>query len=90
MTSLPRHLSCQLVRYCANWQFYWSVCAVLALTALFAVSELLLGRGDVVAAINLSGPEAVMDSPVARERYRESLQQCADAISLELGAQERR
>ena len=38
----------------------------------------------------LSGPEAVMDSPVARERYRESLQQCADAISLELGAQERR
>jgi len=27
-----------------------------------------------------------MDSPVARERYRESLQQCADAISLELGA----
>ena len=47
-------------------------------------------RGDVVAAINLSGPEAVMDSPVARERYRESLQQCADAISLELGAQERR
>lgn len=39
MTSLPRHLSCQLVRYCANWQFYWSVCAVLALTALFAVLD---------------------------------------------------
>ncbi|TBU97819.1 IclR family transcriptional regulator [Stutzerimonas kirkiae] len=45
-------------------------------------------RGDVVAAINLSGPEAVMDSPVARERYRESLQQCAQAISRELGARQ--
>ena len=36
------------------------------------------------------GPEAVMDSPVARERYRESLQQCADEIAAELGASPRR
>ncbi|MFP6847455.1 MAG: IclR family transcriptional regulator [Pseudomonas sp.] len=43
-------------------------------------------QGEVVAAINLSGPEAIMDSPVARERYRENLQQCAEAISRELGA----
>lgn len=44
--------------------------------------------GEVVAAINLSGPDAVMDSPVAREHYREALQQCAQAISRELGAAE--
>lgn len=48
MTSLPRHLSCQLVRYCANWQFYWSVCAVLALTALFAVLDVQTDRKSVV------------------------------------------
>ncbi|EPJ9536446.1 IclR family transcriptional regulator domain-containing protein, partial [Pseudomonas aeruginosa] len=41
--------------------------------------------GEVVAAINLSGPESVMDSPVARERFRESLQECAQAIARELG-----
>lgn len=35
--SSPRYLSCSLIRYCANRQFYWSVFAVLALTALFAV-----------------------------------------------------
>ncbi|MBI8342685.1 IclR family transcriptional regulator [Pseudomonas aeruginosa] len=43
-------------------------------------------RGEVAAAINLSGPEAVMDSPVAREHYRASLDLCAQAISRELGA----
>ncbi|WP_241519530.1 hypothetical protein [Bifidobacterium callitrichidarum] len=35
----PRYVSCSLVRYCANRQFYWSVFAVLALTALFAVLD---------------------------------------------------
>lgn len=40
---------------------------------------------EVVAAINLSGPESVMDSPVARERFRESLQESAQAIARELG-----
>ncbi|KFI50785.1 hypothetical protein [Bifidobacterium biavatii] len=34
-----RYVSCSLVRYCANRQFYWSVFAVLALTALFAVLD---------------------------------------------------
>lgn len=42
--------------------------------------------GEVVAAINLSGPEAVMDSPQARERFGAELQQTALAISRELGA----
>lgn len=35
----PRYVSCSLVRYCANRQFYWSVFAVLALTALFAILD---------------------------------------------------
>lgn len=35
----PRYVSCPLVRYCANRQFHWSVFAVLALTALFAVLD---------------------------------------------------
>lgn len=34
-----RHLRCQLVRYCANQRFQWSVIAVLALTALFAILD---------------------------------------------------
>ena len=42
--------------------------------------------GAVVAAINLSGPEAVMDNSAARDSYREALQQCARGISRELGA----
>ncbi|MCQ4323459.1 IclR family transcriptional regulator [Stutzerimonas stutzeri] len=42
--------------------------------------------GDVVAAINLSGPEAVMDNPQARERFLHELQHTAQAISRELGA----
>lgn len=42
--------------------------------------------GAVVAAINLSGPAAVMDNSVARDSYREALQQCARDISRELGA----
>ncbi|MBT1161647.1 MULTISPECIES: hypothetical protein [Bifidobacterium] len=37
--SSSRYVSCSLVRYCANRQFYWSVFAVLALTALFAVLD---------------------------------------------------
>ncbi|MBW3090205.1 hypothetical protein [Bifidobacterium miconisargentati] len=35
----PRYVSCSLVRYCSNRQFYWSAFAVLALTALFAVLD---------------------------------------------------
>lgn len=42
-------------------------------------------RGRVVAAINLSGPEAVMDNTAAQERFLLSLQQCAQAISQQLG-----
>lgn len=42
--------------------------------------------GEVVAAINLSGPEAVMDSPQAQERFLLELQHTAQAISRELGA----
>jgi IclR family pca regulon transcriptional regulator len=42
--------------------------------------------GDVVAAINLSGPDAVMDNAMARERFSAELQHTARAISLELGA----
>lgn len=41
--------------------------------------------GEVVAAINLSGPEAVMDNGFAQDRYREELQGTAAAISRELG-----
>lgn len=39
MASSSRQLSCQLLRYCANRQFYWSLCAVLAFTALFSVLD---------------------------------------------------
>jgi IclR family pca regulon transcriptional regulator len=60
--------------------------ATVPITPLPSPAPCVTHRGNVVAAINLSGPEAVMDSPVARERYRESLQQCADAISVELGS----
>jgi len=42
-------------------------------------------RGAVTAAINLSGPDAVMDDETARSHYRQALQQCARAISRELG-----
>lgn len=42
--------------------------------------------GQVVAAINLSGPEAIMDNGMAQDRYREALEQTAQAISRELGA----
>lgn len=42
--------------------------------------------GQVVAAINLSGPEAVMANDLARDGYRQTLQQCAQDISRELGA----
>ncbi|MFC3609444.1 IclR family transcriptional regulator [Stutzerimonas tarimensis] len=42
--------------------------------------------GQVVAAINLSGPEAVMDNGFSQDRYREELEKTADAIALELGA----
>ena len=42
--------------------------------------------GEVVAAINLSGPEAVMDDPQAQERFRQQLLLSADLISQELGA----
>lgn len=42
--------------------------------------------GEVVAAINLSGPEAVMDNGFAQDRYREELIATAEAISRELGA----
>lgn len=41
--------------------------------------------GEVVAAINLSGPEAVMDNGFAQDRYREELRGTAAAISRELG-----
>jgi len=43
-------------------------------------------RGAVAAAINLSGPDAVMDDESVRSHYRQALQQCARAISRELGA----
>jgi DNA-binding IclR family transcriptional regulator len=42
--------------------------------------------GEVVAAINLSGPEAVMDDPQAQERFRQQVLLSADLISQELGA----
>lgn len=45
--------------------------------------------GAVVAAINLSGPEAVMDNDSALQSYLEALQQCAREISRELGASAR-
>ncbi|PPC74331.1 IclR family transcriptional regulator [Pokkaliibacter plantistimulans] len=41
--------------------------------------------GEVVAAINLSGPEAVMDGEVSREHFQQELAQTAEAISRELG-----
>ncbi|HIE4272060.1 TPA: IclR family transcriptional regulator [Pseudomonas aeruginosa] len=43
-------------------------------------------QGRVVAAVNLSGPEAVMDNIATRKRLLLSLQQCAHAISTQLGA----
>ena len=42
--------------------------------------------GEVVAAINLSGPEAVMDDTQAQERFRQQVLLSADLISQELGA----
>ncbi len=42
--------------------------------------------GEVVAAINLSGTEAVMDDPQAQERFRQQVLLSADLISQELGA----
>lgn len=41
--------------------------------------------GEVVAAINLSGPDAVMDSPESQAHYLAALQQTAQRISAELG-----
>lgn len=41
--------------------------------------------GSIVAAINLSGPDAVMDSATAQDYFLASLQGCAQAISAELG-----
>lgn len=41
--------------------------------------------GEVVAAINLSGPDAVMDSEESQARFREALLQTAARISAELG-----
>ncbi|MNZ98641.1 Bacterial transcriptional regulator [compost metagenome] len=41
--------------------------------------------GEVVAAINLSGPEAVMDSEESQARFREALLLTAARISAELG-----
>ncbi|QXI26570.1 IclR family transcriptional regulator [Pseudomonas vanderleydeniana] len=44
-------------------------------------------QGQVTAAINLSGPDAVMDSADARLDFERLLRACAQAISLELGYQ---
>jgi DNA-binding IclR family transcriptional regulator len=41
---------------------------------------------EVFAAINLSGPEALMDSPESQARYLDALIQSAARISAELGA----
>ncbi|MFC2971699.1 IclR family transcriptional regulator [Azotobacter bryophylli] len=41
--------------------------------------------GEIVAAINLSGPDAVMDSPESQARYLAALLQTAERISAELG-----
>lgn len=41
--------------------------------------------GTVTAAINLSGPDAVMDSKGARERFQALLLECRERISQELG-----
>lgn len=42
-------------------------------------------NGQVVAAINLSGPDAVMDGPEAQATFLQALFQCAAAISAQLG-----
>lgn len=42
-------------------------------------------QDQIIAAVNLSGPDAVMDSQAARDGFLDSLQQCAGAISRELG-----
>jgi DNA-binding IclR family transcriptional regulator len=42
-------------------------------------------KGEVSAAINLSGPDAVMDPPGARERFLELLLDCSASISRDLG-----
>jgi IclR family pca regulon transcriptional regulator len=39
----------------------------------------------VVAAINLSGPDAIMDSPDNRERFKSMLLDSARMISVEMG-----
>jgi DNA-binding IclR family transcriptional regulator len=45
-------------------------------------------NGQVSAAINLSGPDAVMDPEGARERFLDLLLQCSAAISRDLGYRE--
>ena len=42
-------------------------------------------KGEVSAAINLSGPDAVMDPPGARDRFLELLRECSARISQDLG-----
>jgi len=45
--------------------------------------------GEVIAAINLSGPDAIMQTPGAIERYRDLLLETARAISAEMGYREK-
>jgi DNA-binding IclR family transcriptional regulator len=41
--------------------------------------------GKITAAINLSGPDAIMDPDGARERFQDLLLACSERISSELG-----
>jgi len=42
-------------------------------------------RGEVTAAINLSGPDAVMDPEGAKEKFEVLLRECSTKISADLG-----
>jgi DNA-binding IclR family transcriptional regulator len=41
--------------------------------------------GDIIAAINLSGPDAIMQAPGVLEHSRTLLLSCAQSISAEMG-----